>query len=155
MMRRKRHALASTVVLALALGAAGAFVSGASGSDAIKARQDAMEDINRAMKALGAIAKKETSFDAAVVKRNAGTIADRLKKAETLFPAGSEKGDIETWAKPEIWSDAANFADFLKEAQAAAAALQAVSEEPAFRPALGKLGEACTNCHDMYRRPKN
>jgi cytochrome c556 len=29
-----------------------------------------------------------------------------------------------------------------------------VTEESAFRPALGKLGNSCKECHQTYRRPK-
>ena len=36
----------------------------------------------------------------------------------------------------------------------AAEALKAVTEEAAFRPALGKLGNSCKSCHQDYRRPK-
>jgi cytochrome c556 len=105
--------------------------------------------------ATAAIAKGEAPFDASVVEKNAGTIAENLKTAATLFPEGSDKGDAETWAKEEIWS---NFADFelkMQTARAQAEALQAVTEEAAYAPALGKLGNSCKSCHQDYRRPKH
>jgi cytochrome c556 len=113
-----------------------------------------MEGIGDAMKALGAVAKKEAPFDAKVVQSSAKTIADRLKKAAELFPEGSASGEVETWAKAEIWSDRENFDKDLEGAMAAAAALQQVTEEAAFLPALGALGNGCKSCHDTYRRPK-
>ena len=121
-------------------------------ADAFHDRHMAMEAVGDAMKSLGAIAKKEAPFDGAVVKTNATTIADNLKKASALFPAGSGGGD--SLAKPEVWSDAAGFEKGMKDAQAAAVALQAVSDEAAFRPALGALGGNCKSCHDKYRLPK-
>ena len=147
-MRLSKQAVASLVV-ALSVGGAAAAVIAA---DAFHDRHMAMEAVGDAMKPLGAIAKKQAPFDAAVVKANATTIADNLKKASALFPAGSGGG--ESRAKPEIWSDAAGFEKGMKDAQAAAVALQSVSEEAAYGPALGALGSACKSCHDKYRLPK-
>jgi cytochrome c556 len=148
-------AAVTVVVAGVTLGVLSApTVSGSSGTDAIKARQQAMENVGDAMKALAAIAKGEAPFDAAVVAKNAGTIADRLEKVATLFPDGSQEGDVETWAKPEIWSDHVNFDKTREAARAAALALQAVTDEAAYRPALGQLGGNCKSCHDTYRRPK-
>jgi len=151
---RTRLALASALCAATALGLVSAAAYG-TGADPVKARQTAMETVGDAMKALAAIAKNEAPFDAAVVQKNAGAIADRLKTAAALFPAGSDHGDVETWAKPEIWSDRAGFESSLKAGQAAAIALVAVTQETAFRPALGELGASCKACHEMYRRPKH
>ncbi len=32
--------------------------------------------------------------------------------------------------------------------------MQSVTDEAAFGPALGALGNGCKTCHDAYRRPK-
>ena len=140
--------------LAIAAAVASITLAAVTGTAAIKERQKAMEDIAEAMKALGAIAQKQAPFDAAVVKASAETIANRLNTAADLFPDGSDKGDVETWAKPEIWSDRENFQKGLEKAAAAAVAMQSVTDEAAFGPALGALGNGCKTCHDMYRRPK-
>jgi cytochrome c556 len=146
--RISKQAVASLVV-ALSVGGAAAIVIAA---DAYQDRHMAMETVGDAMKSLGAIAKKEAPFDAAVVKSNATTIADNLKTASALFTAGSGGG--ESRAKPEIWTDAAGFEKGMKDAQAAAVALQSVSDEAAYGPALGALGSTCKSCHDKYRLPK-
>jgi cytochrome c556 len=146
--------VAAAAVAVLAVGAATVATSGPEGTAAIKARQEAMEAIGDAMGPLAAIAKGEASFDAAVVKENAGTIAENLKKAGALFPAGSDKGDVETWAKEEIWTNVADFELKMQTARAQAEALQAVTAEADYRPALGKLGSSCKSCHQDYRRPK-
>jgi cytochrome c556 len=146
--RISRQAVASLVV-ALSVGGAAAIVIAA---DAYQDRHMAMETVGDAMKSLGAIAKKEAPFDAAVVKANATTIADNLKTASALFTAGSGGG--ESRAKPEVWTDAAGFEKGMKDAQAAAVALQSVSDEAAYGPALGALGSTCKSCHDKYRLPK-
>jgi cytochrome c556 len=147
-----KHGLAVTLIAAMALGVAGV---AASSTDAIKSRQHAMENVKDAMMALVAIVKGEAPFDATVVKENAATMEDHLGKASTLFPEGSGQGDVETWAKAEIWSDHADFVVKFKEARAAAEGLKSVSAEPEFRPAFGKLGNACKACHQTYRRSKD
>ena len=125
------------------------------GTEAITQRQKAMEGVRDGMMALGAIAKKEQPFDAGVVQANAAKIADHLAEAAALFPEGSDAGDVQTWAKPEIWSDRAHFDELLEGTRQAAVDLQSVTEAEAFLPALGKLGNSCKSCHDLYRLPKN
>lgn len=148
-MRISKQAIVSFVAAAAVSGGAAMIVVA---SDAFHDRHMAMESIGDAMKPLAAIAKGEAPFDAAVVKSNATTIADNLKKAHGLFPAGSGGG--ESRAKPEIWTDAAGFDKSMKDAHEAAVALQSVTDEAAFKPALGALGGNCKSCHDKYRLPK-
>jgi cytochrome c556 len=145
--RTTKHALA----VALVAGTASIAISS---TDAIRDRQQAMKDVGGAMQNLAAIVKKEAPFDAAVVKDNAGAIAEALERAAGLFPEGSDKGDVETWAMAEIWSDRADFDEKFQAAKAEAVALQSVAVESAFPPALGKLGDTCKGCHQTYRRPK-
>ena len=151
MTRRTKHALAAALVAALAVGTAS---MADPSTDAIGARQKAMKDVGAAMQNLAAIAKKEAPFDPGIVQTNAGTIAAALKRVADLFPEGSDKGDVETWAQPEIWSDAADFEKKRETAEAAAVALQWVTVESAFPPALGELGNACKACHQTCRRPR-
>jgi adenylosuccinate lyase len=121
-------------------------------ADPAHERHEAMEAVGSAFKPLVAMAKKETPFDVEVVHKNATTIADKLKEASTLFPAGSGGG--ESRAKPEIWSDADGFAKSMKDAQAAAVALQSIKDEEEFRPAFGTVGTSCRDCHEKYRLPR-
>jgi cytochrome c556 len=124
-------------------------------TEAIKQRQKAMEGVRDGMMALGAIAKKEKPFDAEVVAFNATKIADNLTQAAELFPEGSDQGEVQTWAKPNIWTNSEHFDELLQSTRQAAIELQSVTEAEAFPPALGKLGNGCKSCHDMYRLPKN
>jgi cytochrome c556 len=123
-------------------------------ADPITDRQAAMKNVGKAMGALAAIAKKEAPFDAAVVKQNATAIADNVKIAKELFPDGSQTGDKETWAKPEIWANMDDFKAKAGKAEEAAMAMAAVTDEANFGAALGALGGACKACHENYRRPK-
>ncbi|MCU0302518.1 MAG: cytochrome c [Thermoanaerobaculales bacterium] len=129
-------------------------VASMSATEAIKQRQLEMEGVRNGMAALGAIAKKEQPFTAEAVGTAAGKIADHLAAAAELFPEGSDAGDVQTWAKPEIWTDRAAFDELLESTRQAAVGLQGVTEPEAFGPALGKLGAGCKSCHDLYRLPK-
>jgi cytochrome c556 len=142
-------------LFSLALGAAAALAWAQSPPEAAAhARHEAMEQVGDAMKTLGAIAKKQAPFDAAVVKKSATTIEQQLTEASKHFIAGSEKA-AKTRAKAEIWTSREDFDRLMGEARTAAAALAKVSDEAAFRPALGALGTSCKSCHDMYRAPEN
>lgn len=121
-------------------------------ADPAHQRHEAMETVQESFKPLRAIAVKETPFDAAVVKKNATTILEKLKEAHGLFPEGSGGGT--TRAKAEIWSDRAGFDKAMKDAQAAATAMAGVTEEAAFVAAMKTLGGSCKGCHDKYRLPQ-
>jgi cytochrome c556 len=150
----KRTSLAVVILLAMLLATIPVAMSQMDGDAAIKARKETMEQVGKSIGALAAIAKKEAPFDAAVVKKNAENIANLLQESASMFPEGSDKGAAETWAKAEIWSDPDGFKKALKQGHAAAVEMAAVTDEAAFGPALGKLGNGCKSCHDKYRRPK-
>jgi cytochrome c556 len=132
-----------------------AVAAGMTATEAIEERHEAMERIGESIGALAAIAKKKAPFDAEVVRTNAERIEAELKKSTEFFPEGSESGDHETWARPEIWSDREKFDEIFQSCIEAAVALQAVEEERAFLPALGALGNHCKSCHNEFRRPKD
>ena len=146
--RRIWSAIAVAAVVAISAAAMTA-------TEAIKQRQEEMEGVLNGMKTLGAIAKKEQPFDAEVVRATATEIAAHLVQAAELFPEGSDQGDVQTWAKPEIWTDLENFDEIMTSTHQAAVELQSVTQTDAFPPALGKLGNGCKSCHDLYRLPKN
>jgi cytochrome c556 len=149
-----KRSLTITLTAALLAGVVSLAVSGTGGTEAIKARHEAMKTIGDSMGALAAIAKKQAPFDAAVVEKSAGTIAGELEKSAALFPPGSESGEAETWAKAEVWSDPEGFAKAMETSREAALAMKAVTAESDFGPALGRLGSSCKGCHETYRRPK-
>lgn len=140
-----------TVVIGLAavIGVTSAALAGP-----IEDRQAAMKNVGKAMGALAAIAKKEAPFDAAVVNANATALAENVKVAKLHFPEGSETGDRETWARPEIWQNKADFDAKADKAVDAAMAMASVTSEADFGAALGAIGGTCKACHTDYRRPK-
>jgi cytochrome c556 len=76
---------------------------------------------------------------------------DSIVKAIGLFPAGTAKGEVpESRAKPEVWSNAAEFkaaADALIEASANLAKAGNSGDADAFKAQLQPVGKACGSCH--------
>jgi cytochrome c556 len=146
--RRPMTVASSLVAMALAASAVLA-------ASPIEDRQAAMKAVGKATGELAKIAKKETKFDAATVKANAEIIHDKLGVAKALFPEGSGQGQgLKTRALPEIWTDHATFEAALTRAEEASLAMSKVTSEKEFMPALEKLGGACKNCHDKFRKPE-
>ena len=124
-------------------------------TDVIKTRQASMKAIGGAMGSLVKMAKGEVAYDAAAAKAAVATIAAKAEGFDTLFPAGSDKGETE--AKATIWSDTAGFKAALGKLQAAAKAnADGVGTGlDGVKAALGGLGGACKGCHDTYREKKS
>ncbi len=144
-----RVGILASVALVLALTAS------ASQAGPIEDRQELMKANGKSMKVLGEMAQGKSPFDAGVVKENGDALAARFDKARSLFVPGTEQGPPETYAKPEVFSDASGFNAALDQAVQAAQAVAAVTEEAQLGEAVGTLGGACKNCHDKYRRPKD
>jgi len=132
-----------------------AVTASASQAGPIEDRQELMKANGQSAKILGEMAQGKSPFDAAVVKENGDALAARFEKAKTLFVPGTEQGPPETYAKPEVFSDAAGFTAALDQAIQASQAVAAVTDQAQLGEAMGNLGAACKNCHDKYRRPKD
>lgn len=141
-------AIALTIVVSISAAAMTA-------TESITLRIKEMNGVRDGMMTVAAIAKNEQPFDAEVVRINAEKMAGHLAKTEKLFSEGSGEGDVQTWAKPEIWSDRAHFDELMQTTHQAMVELQSVTEAEALRPALGKVGYGCKSCHDLYRLPKD
>ena len=120
----------------------------------IEDRQAAMKSNGKAIGALVAIMKGEAAYDAGVVKTNTDILLSDFGVLMKSVPEGSDKGAVETWAKPEIWSDMEGFKKVGSDAVAAVTALGATTDEAGFKAAFPAVGEACKNCHEKFRRPK-
>lgn len=140
-----------SLVLAAALGCL--CVAGVSAQEEPQAvRQALMKGIGQSMGALGAIAKGEKPYDAAVVQTALETISTNSKAFPDQFPPGSETG-LESEAAPAIWE---NMADFkAKSDKLAAEADTLLAAMPADQAAVGgamkSLGATCGDCHETYR----
>jgi cytochrome c556 len=146
-----KRVLAAT---ALCAGLATAAYAGAA-DDTIKARQACMKAQGASMGVMVPMMKGEKPFDAAAVKAaldaNGAACADWAK----FWGADTQKGEtLETWAKPEIWTDAKGFEEASGKAYAATQAVAAAADEAAFKAAFPAMGAGCGGCHEKFRRPK-
>lgn len=99
----------------LALGATGvAQAQGSKEADAaIKYRKSLYTVLVANFGPLGAMASGKAPFDAAVFKRNSARVAFLAGIAPEVFPEDLEAGD--TKAKPEIWTNKAEFDKLMKD----------------------------------------
>ena len=118
-------------------------------------REKLMKGIGQAVGALGAIAKGEKPYDAAVVQQSLTTISTNIQAFPDQFPPGTETGH-ETEALPAIWEKPEEFrADAEKlhtEAQALLASLPA--DQASVGAAMRTLGATCSDCHETFRAKK-
>ena len=124
---------------------------------AVKARQAQMQMIGYSIGLLGAVAKGEMEYDAAMVAsaaKNINALA-QLDRA-TLWIEGTEQGTVAgSRAKAEIWSDADGFAERFQAMADASSALIDAGDAGAVGAGMGDLGGACKACHEKFRGPKN
>lgn len=123
----------------------------------VAARHAMMGLVGQNIGILGDTAKGEIAFNAGLVQA-AATNLNMLAKIDptTLWTAGTEQGAADlSRAKPEIWSDAAGFAQKFDDMADASAALMDVADLEGLRAGMGALGGTCKACHESYRGPKN
>ena len=124
---------------------------------AVAARHAQMQMISYNTSLLGAVAKGEVEFNAEAVN-SAATNLNILAKMDTttLWTTGTEQGAVDgSRAKPEIWTDAAGFADKFAALEKASAAMMGAADQDAVKASMGAIGGTCKACHESYRGPKN
>lgn len=123
--------------------------------DAIKGRQGCMKGHGATMGVLVPMFKAEKPFDKAAI--DAAIASDEAACADWAkwWGADTQKGEtLETWAKPEIWTDAAGFEAAGGAWYTAFTAVKAAADDAAFKAAFPALGGSCKGCHEKFRRPK-
>ena len=125
---------------------------------AIKARKAHMQLQAFNLGPLGAMAKGEMPYDAAVASAAAGNLTALVgMNMGRYWPEGSAQGQAEgTRALPAIWE---NGEDVMAKAAAlneAVTALNAAAgtDLASLQGAMGAVGEACGGCHEDYRAPE-
>ncbi len=138
-----------------ALIAVGATAVAAQNLEVIKARKEILKGFGAAAKDPGAMMKGEAKFDLAKVQAALKTFQEGAAKLPAMFPDDSKTGG-ETEALPEIWTKKADFDErFKRLASASADAAGKITDELAFQDVWPKLlGDNCSSCHKVYRKPK-
>ncbi len=140
---------------ALSVGLASAALAGPA-DDLIKERQACMKAQGAAMGVFVPVMKGEKTFDATAHKAAFDAMGAACVNWAKFFAPETAKGEtLETWAKPEIWSDPKAFEAVSGKAYAAGEALKAVTDEAGFKAAFPAFGAGCQGCHEIARRPKS
>jgi cytochrome c556 len=129
----------------------------ATADEQITARQAHMKANGAAAGDFAKILKGEAPYDAAVVKAALDNVAAKSKASDDIkaWDAASSKGDkVKTYAKPEVWSDAAGFEKAYQAYVKATADLAATQDEASFKTAFAAWGGSCKGCHEKFRAPK-
>lgn len=124
--------------------------------DALEARHGYMKMMSINMGKLSAMAKGDMAYDEALASAAAANIV-ALTRYDTpgLFIPGTSSTEIDdSEALPAIWEKPDEFAQkFVAFAEAAQGAPEAVMGGQAnIGPALKKMGGACKDCHDTFRK---
>jgi cytochrome c556 len=142
------------VAAALSIGFTSAALAGPI-DDKIKERQTCMKAQGAAMGVMVPVIKGEKPYEAEAIKTAIATMDAACTGWAGFWAPETAKGEtLETWAKPEIWSDAKGFEAVNMKAMAAHKALSAQTDEASFKAAFAEFGASCKSCHEVNRRPK-
>jgi cytochrome c556 len=122
---------------------------------AIENRKAIYTLIGNNFKPLGAVLKGGP-YDAATVQKSIARLVFLSGLVDDSFPDVSNVGEPDTKAKPDIWTNRADFDKKLKEFQTHLIALQVLNDTDkdateAFKTAATAAAQDCKGCHDTYR----
>jgi cytochrome c556 len=127
-------------------------------ADAVEMRHGLMLQMATDLGKVGAMAKEEAPYDAAVASKAAANIAAIASVLSMdQFPAGSEyQKSTDSFALPVIWEKQDDFLQNVADLNTAAAAFQtaAGTDLASLKAGMGGMGGACAACHKAYRQPE-
>ena len=148
-MKNKRQRLMAILSLCLCLSAAQAIAhKGATGI--VKERMDKFSEARGQMKQMRSALSANALADIAEITSHMRVWAADMPDA---FPAGSDSAPSE--ALPAIWEDSEGFAKAIAAYDEALLALQQAAlsnDQPLALKQFRALGQACSNCHNTYRK---
>jgi cytochrome c556 len=123
---------------------------------AVENRKAAFLLIGNYFRYFGAVAKGAVPYDEAEAAKRAARVAFLAVLPEEGFPEGSNVGEPESKAKPDVWSNRADFDKKLKDFEAHAASFVELNAKEkgatdAFKAAVAALAQDCKGCHDTYK----
>jgi cytochrome c556 len=144
-----------SLFLSTAFVAAMALPAVAGVDDIIKERQACMKGAGALMGVAVPMVKGEKPYDKAAVDAAIANYDKGCANWANFWGADTQKGEaVQTWAKPEIWTDAAGFEAAGGAAYQAVQALKASTDEATFKAAFPAVGAGCQGCHEKFRAPK-
>lgn len=123
------------------------------GERAVEYRQSLMTVLAGNFGPVIAMATGRMPFNAALATKDADRAAFIATMAADAFPAISN-GAGKTKAKPNIWTDQADFQTHMQQMIDRTAALQTAAksgDEAGIKTAANAVGESCKGCHDKFR----
>jgi len=123
---------------------------------AVENRRAAYTLIGNSFRWFGAVAKGAVPYDEAEATKRAARIVFLSALPGENFPEGSNVGEPESKAKPDVWANRSDFDKKLKDFQAHAANLAEVNAKEkgatdALKTAVTALAQDCKGCHDTYK----
>jgi cytochrome c556 len=123
----------------------------------IEARQSHFKDMGGAFKTVRDQLRRPTP-DLTAIAQAAQSVKELAQDQPNWFPKGSgPEAGAKTAAKPEIWSDAANFSAAMQKLRDAAGKLDSLAQAKdvdGLKAHVTGMGQACKGCHDKYRVPE-
>jgi cytochrome c556 len=127
-------------------------------ADAVEMRHGLMLQMATDLGKVGAMAKDEAPYDAAVASKAAANIvAISSVLSMDQFPAGSEyQKSADSFALPAVWTAQDDFLKKIADLNTAAVAFQtaAGTDVDSLKAGMAGIGGACAACHKAYRQPE-
>jgi cytochrome c556 len=123
---------------------------------AVENRRAAFLLVGNTFRWFGAVAKGTIPYDEAEATKRAARVAFLSGLVGENFPEGSNPGEPDSKAKPDVWSNRADFDKKLKDFETHAQALVEVNAKEknggdAFKAAVAALAGDCKGCHETYK----
>jgi cytochrome c556 len=127
-------------------------------ADAVEQRHGLMLQLATDLGKVGAMAKEDAPYDAAIAGKAAANIA-AIASVLSLdqFPAGSEyQKATDSFALSAVWEKEKDFLQKVADLNTAAAAFQiaAGTDLPSLQAGMEGIGGACAACHKAFRQPE-
>lgn len=119
----------------------------------VKQRQAVMTLQGKYFGPLAAMAQGKAPYNAGVVQRNAGFLANLSRMPWDGFDASTQ--GVKSAALPAVYSDSAKFKEAAERLENEASKLYEVSrggDEGAVKAQIGAVGKSCGGCHETFRQ---